>query len=536
MDIQDTFKIYYSNSYNNSIIKNLLIITIIFSLISSSIESVFFPKLFSSIVNDYNIKKFIFLSCILILLIFVYYFKGLINVRIANKLTTDSRIKFKKAILNKYKDNYKDIEIGKYITRIFSCTAELKSFIKYCINSLIPNTFILGTIAIYLFYLNYQIGLTLFINLIIVIIIIKTKGNNVRKNKIKVEEAFFTLFDRMNNKFMNLLNTYVNNSINLEKKDIQKIQNNYKNLEIEYGNNENQFRILLLSNTAVFSIIIIYIYTFKTEHLNLTLQSILIILYVTISLQVVKDLPSKLSSLAVAQGSNTFLSELMNTKKNINGKKFTNGEIKLINLSYSYASKNIFENLNLHIKDKEKVVIIGKSGSGKTTLMKLILRLHEFKGNIMINNINSRDVSLSYLRKHIIYINQQTILLNDTVLNNMKYGINIDDQIVIKLLKKYNLLSIFSNLKNGVYEVCLTSGSNLSLGMQKVILLIRGILKINKSYIVIFDEPLASLDKNTCESVLNMIKNECKDKTVIIITHDYQAKKISNRVINLNNL
>jgi ATP-binding cassette subfamily B (MDR/TAP) protein 1/ATP-binding cassette subfamily B protein len=76
------------------------------------------------------------------------------------------------------------------------------------------------------------------------------------------------------------------------------------------------------------------------------------------------------------------------------------------------------------------------------------------------------------------------------------------------------------------------NGTNISLGMQKVIYLVRGILKDNVK-VYIFDEPLTSIDQETRESVLNMIKDETSNKTVIIITHDKEVSRIVKRTVNL---
>lgn len=127
-------------------------------------------------------------------------------------------------------------------------------------------------------------------------------------------------------------------------------------------------------------------------------------------------------------------------------------------------------------------------------------------------------------------------MFDKSVIENMKYGNNLHDDKIIKFLNKYDLVTLFSNLNNGIYENVLVGGSNLSLGMQKVIILVRGILNINKSLIVVFDEPLAGLDHATRSKVMKMIKNECKNKTLIIITHDLEIKSIVDRSIDIYDL
>ena len=110
----------------------------------------------------------------------------------------------------------------------------------------------------------------------------------------------------------------------------------------------------------------------------------------------------------------------------------------------------------------------------------------------------------------------------------MRYGNNKTDKEIIDILIKYDLLKLFKNSIN--YEVDI-SGKNISFGMQKVIFLMRGILKDSEVYI--FDEPLTSIDKDTRENVIRLIDDYTKGKTLIVITHDDEILSIVDRVITL---
>jgi ATP-binding cassette subfamily B protein len=118
------------------------------------------------------------------------------------------------------------------------------------------------------------------------------------------------------------------------------------------------------------------------------------------------------------------------------------------------------------------------------------------------------------------------MLFNDTIMNNIKYGNHVSDDDVIRLLQKYDLTHFDPHM------VVEKNGSNISLGTQKIIFLIRGILK--KSDVYIFDEPFTSIDPKTRESVLTMIDECTQHKTTIIITHDMDGiGAILDRVVEL---
>jgi ATP-binding cassette subfamily B protein len=206
------------------------------------------------------------------------------------------------------------------------------------------------------------------------------------------------------------------------------------------------------------------------------------------------------------------------------------GNIKIDDISFKYGnSPYLFKDFSLDINRGERIGIIGQTGKGKSTLVKILLDFYKIeKGNIYLDGINYKDICLEDIRKNIHYINQKTILFNDTIYNNMKYGNNETDESILQFLKKYELDSIFYDLNKKIEK----NGSMISMGMQKVIFLVRGILQ--KCAVLIFDEPFSGIDQNTRRLVLRMIDIETKNKTIIIITHDLEGiENILDKIIKL---
>jgi len=165
----------------------------------------------------------------------------------------------------------------------------------------------------------------------------------------------------------------------------------------------------------------------------------------------------------------------------------------------------------------------------------MLVGLHTYEsGEIMIGDTSVNDINKEQLRQHINYINQRTSMFNGNVLDNMKYGNKKSDDDIKRLLEKYDLHIVFSKLQDGIYNDVGVNGGQLSLGMQKVVMLVRGVCR--KSTVIIFDEPLAALDSTTRSKIMKMILGECKNKTVIIITHDKEILPYMDRVININEL
>jgi len=236
---------------------------------------------------------------------------------------------------------------------------------------------------------------------------------------------------------------------------------------------------------------------------------------------------------------NDFLQEILsNSDEKAKTCNTTKAGINVKNMSFRYDDKSpyIFKDMNLHVKPGERVGLIGRSGSGKTTLMKVLLGLHKYtSGKITIGDCNINNMSNDKLRENVVYINQKTQLFNQSVLKNIQYGNDhLSEETILKYLKKHNLEVVFSGLGKGIYSSAGVNGSMLSLGMQKVTMILRGVFK--KGNILIFDEPLAGLDKKTKEKVIQIINSISRSKTIIVVTHDNEILSYLDKVYKLEDL
>lgn len=216
------------------------------------------------------------------------------------------------------------------------------------------------------------------------------------------------------------------------------------------------------------------------------------------------------------------------------------GGIQFRDVCFSYDGKhNVIENLNWVIRPGERVALVAKSGSGKTTLMKLLLKFYQpMSGTIYLDHHCLSMLDPSEIRSKINYVNQRTLLFQDTILANMKYGNTYTDEQIIDILKKYNLLHLFrdcdKNPQNCLYNQVDPNGTNMSMGMQKVVFLIRGLLRPH-SPVCVLDEPLSSIDPTSRNSVMSMIQDLVGNRTLIVITHD-DLSSIVNQTIHLDKL
>ena len=215
------------------------------------------------------------------------------------------------------------------------------------------------------------------------------------------------------------------------------------------------------------------------------------------------------------------------------------GNIAFHSLSFKYekADAPIITDFNFQINRGDKIAIIGASGCGKSTLSKLLMNiLAPTGGSITIDNVNLCDYDSEWLKKHIGYVAQDSVLFTDTIANNISYGLGGDcsEDDIIEAAKNANAHEFISKLPNA-YQTLLegTELSSLSGGQRQRISIARALLR--KPQILIFDEATSALDPY-CEELVQQTIRECfakQNSTMIIIAHRRSALEIADKIYEL---
>lgn len=207
-------------------------------------------------------------------------------------------------------------------------------------------------------------------------------------------------------------------------------------------------------------------------------------------------------------------------------------EIKNLSYSYPQKSESILKNIDLVIKNGEKVGIAGFSGCGKSTLVKIILKLiHGYSGEVKFLGKNLKDLSREEIGKKISYIPQKTYIFSGTIRENIIYGIDEkkSDEEIIEALKKASIYSEVKNVLGGLTGKVAENGNNLSGGQRQRFALARLILK--NPDVLILDEATSALD-NTNEIIIQKnIEDIFANKTIITIAHRLTTLKNTDRIL-----
>lgn len=244
--------------------------------------------------------------------------------------------------------------------------------------------------------------------------------------------------------------------------------------------------------------------------LNMVINSNSEIIYSLPSITYTKEVISKLES-------------FLNIKEEKEIKFISTGDIEMKNLAISFNNRDyINKNINLIIKEKEKILIKGKNGIGKSTILKILKKYYDYEGSITIGSKELKNINTS----NIIYISQNERLFKDSIKNNICFNTekNYNETINMTLLNNFINKSIFKN--NLLIE---EDNFNISGGEKQKIVLARAL--INDFDYLIMDECLTEIDLKSKITILKNILNKYKDKTIIYVTHEENIDYLFDRTI-----
>ena len=206
-----------------------------------------------------------------------------------------------------------------------------------------------------------------------------------------------------------------------------------------------------------------------------------------------------------------------------------------VNFAYKGREENLLKDINLEIKPGDKIGILGESGCGKSTLLKLLMRFWDVnEGSISLDNKNIKNIPTKTLRKSQSLVTQETFLFNDTIENNIKIGKkDATREDVIEACKKASIHEFIETLPKGYETNAGELGSNFSSGEKQRIGIARAFL--HNADILILDEPTSNLDTLNEAEILKSINNECKEKSIVMVSHRKSSVSICDKKVYVKN-
>ncbi len=230
--------------------------------------------------------------------------------------------------------------------------------------------------------------------------------------------------------------------------------------------------------------------------------------------------------------------DLIREHTNATTLKEFNSSIEFKNVSFAYHKGDegyVLKNINLSIPKGKTIALVGQSGSGKTTLADMLPRFYDTDaGELLIDGINIKDLKIDDLRKHIGVVTQESILFNDTILNNIAFGLqNKTKEQIIDAAKVANAHQFIMQLPNGYDTNIGDRGGKLSGGQKQRISIARAILK--NPDILILDEATSALDTESEKLVQEALTQLMKNRTSLVIAHRLSTIANANEIIVMHN-
>jgi len=209
--------------------------------------------------------------------------------------------------------------------------------------------------------------------------------------------------------------------------------------------------------------------------------------------------------------------------------------IQFSNVNFGYEDKTVLHNINFQLNKGEALALVGQSGSGKSTIADLLMRFYIVEqGAILIDGVDINTINKQQLRSLFGLVTQQPILFNDTVFNNIAFGLkNVSEAVVMQAAKIANAHTFIENLPNGYQTIIGEGGNKLSGGEKQRLTIARAVVK--NPPILILDEATSALDAESESLVQQALAKVMRNRTTLLIAHRLATVQRADKILVLQN-
>ncbi len=422
---------------------------------------------------------------------------------------------------------FNDSKSGNIISRLINDTYFLRMAIVKSVTGVIKDFLVIIFLLGNMFYQSWELTIFAFFAFPLALWPIKKIGKSIRKITHNIQSEIAVFSNALSESIKGIRQVKAYNREEFEKSKSFKTINQIKNYFIKSAFISNRLSPLMEFIGSLAIALSIYIGgVFVLNETMTTGQFMSFLVSLLLAYQPVKALGNLNISIQEGLAGADRIFQLMDSEinqlesdNNKNNLIVSKGKIQIENLNFSYEDKYILNDLNILIPEGKKVAIVGLSGSGKSTIISLLLRFfNTYKGKIYIDDQDISQYTLKSLRENIALVTQDTMLFNETIENNIRYG-NLDaSEDEIKKAAYEAGVSDFSNdFPNKLKTIVGESGIKLSGGQRQRIAIARAIIK--NAPILLLDEATSSLDNVTEQKIQNSINKLMKNRTSLIIAH-----------------
>lgn len=540
------FLIDYFKSHTGRVAINML-----FSLIIP-VQDIVLPHFYGKLIDSLIKGEEILRKAALVIALFTLIELGFMlsdwhDIKTYATFQTFARQEILKNLMRQYERNFSDLHIGSLMSKLVKVPYTLVVWYERVKHVIIPYALMFACAVAYFSAYDKQLGLALLCATIAYsMIVIGVPGHFCRTHAVEKDKMVNNIHEEIDDTLRNFVAMHGDDE--KQKAEMDRLEEYEELFTTRFAST-----MKCLMRTKMFTSLIIIVFTaffilrsyelIKSKKLATAAFSSLFLVLIYISNSMM-SLENQLREMIFDWGIITESDEMFN-KGDVQGadgqgtgsdaiiKDIPATGIGMKNVSFAFpgATSPILKDISFHIEKGENVVILGDIGSGKSTILKLLLKFNEpTNGVVYLDGKPYNSWKLKDLKRKMGYVPQQPLLFNRSIIDNITYGTKgIARSKVEEFIKRVGVEAEFMNLEHGLDTKVGKNGSKLSGGQRQIVWCLR--VFFQESSILILDEPTASLDVKSTETLKKLLSVMMKDKTVIVVTHDPGLLDLASRKI-----
>ncbi len=456
------------------------------------------------------------------------YLAKFVMVPVAAGVVRDIRNNMYKKAIKLPMGYYSEERKGDIMSRMTNDVSEVEVSVVRSIEALLKEPITIIVLLIGLIYMSPKLTLFIFIMFPIAGGIIGKVGSTLRKSSNVAQSFLGDLITRIEETLGGLRIIKAFNAQSKSEKRFQKINQDYTNVVVKMGR-RRELAVPLSEFLGILTVAVVLWFGGRMVLSNSgQISSESLITYLILFSQIINPakafvtaLYSVQKGLAAADRINVVIDAeiaIQNRPDAISVDGFKD-VIKYNKVFFKYKTDFVINGINLTIKRGQTIALVGQSGSGKTTMVDLLPRFYDInEGSITIDGNDIRDIRIDELRKLMGIVNQESILFNDTIFNNIAFGVeHATKEQVVEAAKIANAHNFIMETPNGYDTNIGDRGGNLSGGQRQRLSIARAVLA--NPAIMIFDEATSALDTESEKLVQESLNRLMENRTSLVIAH-----------------
>ncbi|WP_309498465.1 ABC transporter ATP-binding protein [Sulfurovum sp.] len=450
------------------------------------------------------------------------YVQTYYTVYIGDDIVRKLRDRLSSHLMHQDIDYLNKMRSGELLSRVTSDLGRIQQVVSSMIPTLMVKSMLIVTLSAYVIYQSPKLAFYFLIIMPLALLPLQLLAKKMKHYSRRSQESNSNLTSRLTEIFNNIEVIKANSSQEFENQRFAKENMNFFKLAIK----QMKINALVGPTLEVFGsaaiAIAIYVGALQVIHDEITVGTFFAFVTALFMLyDPIKVLSNVHNSIQDAVAATERMNELFDTKASIISGDKVLDEVKSVHfcsVSLAYDGKEALKEVNLETKKGKVYALVGDSGAGKSSFINLLVRFYDpTGGELQINGESIKNYTLRSLHQKIAYVTQRIYIFQDTIMANVAYGSDAEEEKVIEALKRAQAWEFVQDMKEGIHTVLDEFGVNLSGGQRQRIALARALYKSPE--ILILDEATSALDNKSEKAIQKALEALKDDIITFVVAH-----------------